>query len=97
MHVKFPHAKFNIALKDGTVGQKIHRILEEIKPEATYFTEFDGLRSVILIVNVDNSSKIPALAEPWFLLFEADVQWHIVMSPEELGQAGLEAIAKKWA
>ena len=35
------------------------------------------------------------IAEPWFLLFDADVQFHIVMSPEELGRAGLEVLAKK--
>ena len=97
MHAKIPHAKFNAAVKDGTVGQKIQKILEETKPEAVYFTEYDGLRGVILIVNVDTPSKVPVLAEPWFLIFEADVQFHIVMSPDELGRAGLEAIAKKWA
>ena len=97
MHVKFPPAKFNAAVKDGTVGQKIQRILDEAKAEAVYFTEYDGHRGVIMIVNVDNPAKVPVLAEPWFLLFEADVQFHIVMSPDELGRAGLETIAKKWA
>ncbi len=97
MHAKFPHAKFNAAVKDGTVGQKIQQILKETKPEAAYFTEYDGHRGAILIVNVDGPSKVPALAEPWFLLFDADVQFHIVMSPEELGGAGLEALAKKWS
>jgi len=61
-----------------------------------YFTEYDGHRGAILIVNVDDPSKVPALSEPWFLLFDADVQFHIVMSPEELGRAGLDALAKKW-
>lgn len=97
MHVKMPHAKFNAAVKDGTVGQKIQKILEDAKPDAVYFTEYDGQRGVILIVNVDTPSKVPSLAEPWFLLFEANVQFHIVMSPEELGRSGLEGLAKKWA
>jgi hypothetical protein len=96
MHAKIPHAKFNAAVKDGTVGQKIQRILEESKPEAVYFTEYDGHRGVILIVNVDNPSKVPGLSEPWFLLFDADVQFHIVMSLDELGRAGLDVLAKKW-
>ena len=96
MHVKVPHATFNAAVKDGTVGKKMQRIIKEAKPEAVYFTEYDGRRGVILIVNVDNPSKVPSLAEPWFLLFEADVQFHIVMSAGELGRAGLGAIAKKW-
>ena len=97
MHVKFPNAKFNTAVKDGTVGQKIQRILAEAKPEAVYFTEYDGRRGVILIVNVDDPSKVPGMSEPWFLAFDADVQFHIVMSPEELGRSGLEGLAKKWA
>jgi hypothetical protein len=97
MHVKIPNAKFNAAVKDGTLGKKMQRILDESKPEAAYFTEYDGQRGAILIVNVDDPSKVPSLAEPWFLIFEADVQFHIVMSPEELGRAGLEGLAKKWA
>ena len=96
MHVKFGHETFNKFAKDGTVAKKMKRILDEIKPEAVYFTEYDGKRGVILIVNVDDPSKVPGLAEPWFLLFDADVQFHIVMSPEELGRSGLDAIAKKW-
>lgn len=97
MHAKIPHATFNAAVKDGTVGQKIQRILEDTRPEAVYFTEYDGRRGAIMIVNLDDPSRVPALAEPWFLLFDADVQFHIVMSPEDLGRAGLEAIAKKWS
>ena len=97
MQAKIPHASFNSAVRDGTVGQKIQRILEETKPEAVYFTEYDGQRGVILIVNVDNPASVPRLAEPWFLTFEADVHFHIVMSPDELGKAGLEVLARKWS
>ena len=97
MHTKIPHDKFNAAVKDGTAGQKIQRILEETKPEAVYFTEYDGRRGAIMIVDVDNPSKVPSLAEPWFLLFNADVEFHIVMSPEDLGRAGLDVLAKKWS
>ena len=97
MLAKFSTAKFNAAVHDGTAGQKIQRILEETKPEAVYFTEHDGHRAAILIVNVEDPSGVPALAEPWFLLFDAEVRFHIVMSSEELGRAGLEEIAKKWS
>ena len=49
-----------------------------------------------MIVDVADASKVPAIAEPWFLSFNADVSFHIVMSPEDLGRAGLDAIGKKW-
>ncbi len=95
--VTLPHAKFNAAVKDGTVSQKMQRMLAEQKPEAAYFTEFNGHRTGILIVNLEDASKIPALAEPWFLTFDADVQIHPVMTAEDLGKAGLDALGKKWA
>ena len=96
MQVKIPNAKFNAAVADGTVGTKIKKILEEAKPEATYFTEYDGLRGAILILNVADPSKVPVCAEPWFLVFDAEVHFHVVMSPEDLGRSGLESMAKKW-
>lgn len=97
MIVKIPHRQFNAAVKDGTAGSKINRILEAIKPEAVYFTELDGRRSAVLIVNLPDPSKIPELCEPWFLTFEADVQSHLFMSPEDLKKGGLEEVGKKWA
>ena len=96
MHVKIPHEKFNAAVRDGSVGAKLQRILEATKPEAVYFTDCDGRRGAVVVVNVDDPSQIPGLAEPWFLTFDASVEPRIVMSPEDLGRAGLDAIAKKW-
>jgi hypothetical protein len=77
--------------------EKIKQILEQTKPEAVYFTEYDGRRGAIMIINIDDPSEVPRFAEPWFLSFNADVQFHIVMSPEELGRAGLEKLGKKWS
>lgn len=97
VHAKIPHEPFNTALRNGTAGETLRRILEETKPEAVYFTEYNGRRGAILIVDMADPSKAPALAEPWFLSFNADVEFHIVMSPEDLARAGLDAIAKRWA
>ena len=97
MHVKLPHEPFNTAVRNGTVGETMQRILADLKPEAVYFTEYDGKRSGVFVVDVTDPSTIPSLAEPWFLLFNADVQFHVVMNPEELGRAGLDALGKKWA
>ena len=96
MNVKLPHQPFNAAVRDGTAGSKLSRILEAVKPEAVYFTEQNGRRSALLIVEVADPSKIPALAEPWFLTFEADVEARIVMTPDDLKKAGLEELGKKW-
>jgi hypothetical protein len=97
MKVSFPNEAFNAAIKDGSVGPTIGRILGEIKPEAAYFTEMSGRRTAILIVDLAEPSKVPALAEPWFLKFGAEVETRIVMTPDDLGKAGLEALGKKWS
>jgi hypothetical protein len=97
VHAKIPHEPFNTLVRNGSAGKSVNQIVEETKPEAVYFTEYDGRRSAIMIVEVADPSKVPALAEPWFLSFNADVQFHIVMSPDELGRAGLDALGKKWA
>ena len=96
MHVKFPVDVFNAAVRDGSVGAKMHKILGHQKPEAAYFTEYDGLRGGILIVDLADASQIPAFAEPWFLTFNAAVELHPCMTAEDLGKAGLEALGKTW-
>lgn len=97
LHAKIPHTEFNAAVRDGSVGSKIGKILEELKPEAVYFTEYEGRRGAILIVDIADPSKVPAFAEPWFLAFNADVEFHIAMIPEDLKKGGLEALGKKWS
>ncbi len=97
LKVSFALEKFNAAVRDGSVGKKMQRILEELKPEAAYFTEEQGRRACTMIVQVDKPSQVPKFAEPWFLLFNADCEFRIVMSAEDLAQAGLEELGKKWA
>jgi hypothetical protein len=96
MNVKIPHQPFNAAVKDGSIGPKLNRILEAIKPEAVYFTEQNGQRGAILIVDLPDASKVPVLAEPWFLTFEASVEFRVVMSPDDLKRSGIDEMGRKW-
>ncbi len=97
LNITIPHETFNAAVKDGTAGPKIRHILEAIRPEAVYFTEQNGHRGAILVVNVDDPSKIPHLAEPWFLTFNADVELRVAMTPEDLQKSGLDELGRKWS
>jgi len=97
LQVRIPHDRFNAAVRDGTAGSKLNRILEATNPEAVYFTERNGQRGAVMIVNLVDASQIPAFAEPWFLTFNADVEFQPVMSPEDLKRAGLDDLGKKWS
>ena len=97
MHVSFPVEGFNDSVRDGTIGEKVKKILGQQKPEATYFTEYHGRRTAILVVDVAAASDIPKFAEPWFLQFNAEIGLHPVMTPQDLEQSGLEELGKAWA
>jgi len=77
--------------------RKWNRSSKKQRPKLFIFTEYDGERGAILIININDPSEVPKFAEPWFLSFNADVQFHIAMNPEELGRAGLEKLGKKWS
>ena len=78
----------NAKVKDGSLGRDIQRILEAQKPEAAYFIEDDGTRTAVVVVDLADESAIPAIAEPWFLAFNARVTFHPAMVAEDLAKAG---------
>jgi len=84
-----PAQRFNEAVRDGSAGKTIARIMEETKPEAAYFTAKDGQRGGYLIFNIKDASEMPRLAEPWFLSFEATVKFMPAMTAEDLKAADL--------
>ena len=93
---QLPIEPFNTLVRKGTAGQVIQKILSDVKPEAVYFTAREGKRGGVMIVNLSDPSKIPAIAEPFFLQFNATVAIHPCMTPEDLGKAGLETLGKAW-
>lgn len=92
-----PHEPFNGLVRAGTAGQILGQILESLKPEAVYFTEQDGRRCAILVIEMKNASEVPRFAEPFFLKFNADCRFRVVMSPDDLARAGLDDLGKRWA
>lgn len=96
MQVELPLEPFNAAVKDGSAGKKIKKILDATKPEAVYFGSMDGHRGGFIVVDMADASKMPSLAEPWFLQFNAECKFFPVMTPADLEKAGLEEHGKKW-
>lgn len=97
LNVEFPLEPFNSLVRNGKVGGILEHILDTIKPESAYFTEQNGKRGGIFIVDINAPSDVPFYAEPFFLNFEASCKFRIVMSPEDLQNAGLNDLGKKWA
>ena len=88
----------NALARQGKLGSTIQSILEELKPEAAYFVADEGMRTAYLIVDLQDPSQIPALAEPWFLAFNATIEALPAMVAEDLAKAApaIERAAKKY-
>lgn len=83
-------------VREGTAGKAIQKALEATKPQAVYFTESDGLRTALMIVDLKDASNIPGIAEPWFLTFNATCKLQIAMTPEDLAKSGIDQLGKSW-
>lgn len=89
LRVSIPVEAGNAAAKAGTLGPTIERILADLKPEAAYFlADDDGQRSASIVFDMKDTSQIPAVAEPWFLAFNAKVSLRPIMNPQDLSKAG---------
>jgi len=73
LKVSIPTEIGNLRVLDGSLGKTIESILNDINPEAAYFAEEQGARTGFIVCNVKDESEIPAIAEPWFLAFNASV------------------------
>ena len=98
LKVNIPVESGNAAAKAGKLGATIQSILADLKPEAAYFTDDNGQRTGFLFIEMQDASQVPAVAEPWFLAFNASVAIHPVMIPEDLAKAGaaIEKAVKKY-
>ncbi len=93
MNIKMPNEPFNTLVRHGTVTGIMRSLVDNAKPEAVYFTEENGTRSVIMVVNMKDTSEVPAYAEPWFLNFDASCEMRVAMTPADLEKAGIDKIA----
>ncbi|MGD0663712.1 MAG: hypothetical protein ABSD38_37225 [Syntrophorhabdales bacterium] len=98
LKVNIPVETGNAAAKAGRLEGTIQSILADLKPEAVYFTDDKGQRTAFIFLDMKDASQIPAIAEPWFLAFNAHVEMHPVMVPEDLAKAGpaIEQAVKKY-
>jgi hypothetical protein len=98
LKVCIPVESGNEAARQGRLGQTIESILSEMKPESAYFAEESGQRTCFLFFDLQDTSQIPAIAEPWFLALDARVEFHPCMNLDDLKRAapGIERAVKNY-
>ncbi len=89
-----PVEKGNAAVSEGSVGRTMESIMGKLKPEAAYFTAFDGVRGGMIFFDMTDTSQIPELIEPFFLNLNAKVELVPVMNGDDL-RKGLAKLGAK--
>jgi hypothetical protein len=100
MMIKFsiPVELGNELVSSGKLGKIFHSLIEDLKPEATYFFPERGQRAGLLIVNMTDSSDLPKSVEPFWIATRANISVTPVMNGEDLakGLGGMEGIIKRY-
>ena len=93
-----PNEKLNALLKEGRFPQTFQSIMEELQPEAAYFTDVEGCRGAYLVVNLDDVTELPSITEPLFQALDATIQINLVSTLEDIQRAmpAFEQAAQKF-
>ncbi|MET7679127.1 hypothetical protein [Streptomyces sp. NPDC005423] len=76
--------KASEAAQHGTLGKLVQETMEQIKPEAAYFTADGGKRTAFLFFDLEDPSDIPSISEPLFHNLGAELTYTPVMTPEDV-------------
>ena len=96
--IAIPVEAGNEAARTGAFGRTFQKILESVKPEAAYFTTgASSERGGSIVFDVKETPQIPAIAEPFFLAYNARVTFSPVMNADDLASAipGIEKAVKE--
>ena len=100
MQISIPVDAGNKAARTGAFGEPFKKIVDAMKPEAAYFiATATGERGGFIVFEMKDTSQIPAMAEPFFLAYNARVKFFPVMNAEDLANAapGIEKAVREHA
>lgn len=93
VRVLIPTEAGNKMISDPNFVKNIEEFVKNTNCEAAYFTEINGDRTAVFIMDISSNDQIPVIAEPFFMT-GAKVEFHPAMVLDDL-KKGLGAALKK--
>lgn len=74
-------------VKDPNFLKTVEDYIKKFNCEGSYFTEVNGSRTMVLVLDLPSPDMIPAIAEPLFQGFDANVEIRPAMDLDDLKKA----------
>ena len=94
MKVSIPVEAGNKAIADGSLPKTIGAFIEKWKPEGAYFTTDEGNRCGYFFVDLPTVADIPAMAEPFFMAFNAKITVLPAMNGADMAAGVAKSMAR---
>ena len=82
-----PTTAGNKAVRDPNFLKTIEDYTKKYNCEAAYFTEVNGNRTFVFVLDLPGPDMIPAILEPLFQGFDTNVEIHPTMNLDDLKKA----------
>jgi hypothetical protein len=94
MKVSIPVEAGNRGVKEGILAKTVMGFVEQMKPEACYFTPADGKRTALFFFDLSDPTMLPMAAEPFFENLNAEIVMSPAMNLDDM-RAGVEKAMKR--
>jgi hypothetical protein len=82
-----PTVAGNKMVKDPNFLKNLEDYIQKFNCEATYFTDVNGNRTMVFVLDLPSPDMIPDIVEPLFQGFDANVEIHPAMNLDDLKKA----------
>ncbi len=81
----------NEANRNGVLQKTMQSFMEQVRPEAAYFTPTHGQRCAYVVFDMPEPSRMPVFFEPLFQTLNAKIEVRPVMNMDDLMAGSTEA------
>jgi len=82
-----PTASGNKMVQDPNMVKNLEDYIQKFNCEAAYFTAVNGMRTMRFVLDLSSPDMIPAIAEPLFQKYDANIEIHPTMNLDDVKKA----------